>query len=237
MFIFKKRNIIAPEFIEIGNIKIKVVNSFKLLGITLDDQLSFLKHAKDLKLAVNRRLYSIERIYHLSFEVKLQFFKTFILPHFVYCMTLLIYYPKETIQKLANYYNFCIYKLFKINPLINDMDDFNMLNLRLERFNLNTFVHRLIYRLSTFIYYIFNKQVILELSSSFKYKYEHQSNYHLRNRNSLIVPSIGKYNNYFKNSFPYFFSKLINELLINDLKLSESTFKTRVKNNINYHFL
>ena len=113
MIITNKRNIIIPEFIIIDKIKIKIVESFKLLGITIDNQLNFLKHVKELKLSVNKRLYSINRLYHLTFEVKLQFFKTFILPHFDYCMTLLIYYPKGSIQKIANYYNFCIFKLFK----------------------------------------------------------------------------------------------------------------------------
>lgn len=236
MFITNKRNIALPEFIFIDNIKIKVVDSFKLLGITIDSQLNFLHHVNNLKKAVNKRLFSIHRLYQLSFEVKLQFFKTFLLPHFDYCMTLMIYFPKETIQKIANCYNFCIFKLFKINPVIKDINDFNNLNIQLENYNLNTIIHRLFYRLSIFIFNIFNREIILDLRSNFVFKHQLTSNYNLRNRNSLVVPSIGKYNSFYKDSFPYFFSKFVNEFLIYDLGLQEATFKCRVRNNINYHY-
>ena len=209
MLIHNKRNVIEPDFLNIDHVKIKVVESFKLLGITIDKDLSFLKQVKELKLAVNKRLYSIERLYHLSFSVKLQFFKTCILPHFDYCMSLLIYYPKNSIQKIANYYYYCIYKLFKINPVINTVEDYNSLNITLEKYNLNAFIHRLIYRLSLFIYYIFKREAFIELKSSFKFKREIQSNYTLRNTNSLSVPSIGQFNNFYKNSFSFFFRNLL----------------------------
>ena len=65
----------------------------------------------------------------------------------------------------------------------------------------------------------------MELKSNFKFKRELQLKYKLRNRNSLIIPSIGKFNNYYKNSFAYFFSTFINELLIQDLNLMETRLK------------
>ncbi|RNA10683.1 hypothetical protein BpHYR1_023699 [Brachionus plicatilis] len=58
--------------------------------------------------AINKRLYSIDRLFYLSKNVKIQFLKTFILPNFDYCLSL------KTIQKLANYYNYFLYKLLNI---------------------------------------------------------------------------------------------------------------------------
>lgn len=113
MFINKTRNI-TPDEILIDNKRVEVVSSFRLLGVTIDNKLSFLHHCRDLRKNINKRLYSIKRIFYLPFSVKIQFFKTFILPFFDYCSTLLIYYPKESIQKLANAYNQCLFKLLGI---------------------------------------------------------------------------------------------------------------------------
>lgn len=237
MIITKKRNVASPQYILIENNKIKIVKSFKLLGVTIDDDLSFLYHVRELKSSITRRLFSIQKLYHLSFQVRLQFFKTFILPHFDYCLTLMIYFPKHTIQKIANCYYYCLFKLFSINPTINNTHDINQFNIELEKLNINTLVHRLIYRLSTFIYNIYNKSIILELKSSFIFKFNTSTRYELRNRNHLVVPSIGKYNDYYKHSFHYFFSKFINQFLIQDMILSEATFKSRVKNNLNLFFV
>ena len=147
----------------------------------------------------------------------------------------MIYYPKETIQKITNCYNYCLYKLFRINPIIINTNDINLFNNQLEQLNLNTLVHRLIYRLSTFIYNINNKNIILELKSYFIFKCNTSASYKLRNRNNLVIPPIGKYNNYYKDSFPYFFAKFINEFILQDMCLKETTFNCRVKNNLNLY--
>ena len=117
MFITSKRSqsVGLPKTIKIDGVDIQVVQSFKLLGVTLDTKLSFSKYANDIKLIAIRKMYSIKRLFFLSMSVKIQFLKSFILPYFDYCMSLLIYYPKQTIQKLNNSYNFCIKKLLKIN--------------------------------------------------------------------------------------------------------------------------
>ena len=94
----------------------------------------------------------------LDDSVKLQFFKTFILPYSDYCSTLLIYYPKSTIQKIMNYYNFCLFKLFNIKYDINTSEDFNKMNNYLEGFGLSCFQQRLIQRLMIFSYNIMNQQ-------------------------------------------------------------------------------
>ena len=144
-----------PQFIEIGEkkIQIKIVKTFKLLGVDIDSDLSFNEYAKNLCAKVNMKLFSIKKLFFLSYSVKIQFFKTFILPYFDYCSSLFIYFNKDVLQKISNCYHACIFKLFKFNFTdfnINDINNF------LCTYGLFSFQHRLFFRLSTFIYNIKN---------------------------------------------------------------------------------
>ena len=114
MFITNKRiNKELPTKIQVDNILVDVVTDFKLLGITIDNKLNFEKYTTQLRAIINRKLYSIKRIFYLNRAVKLQFFKTFILPYFDYCLSLFIYFPKASIQRINNAYYICLDKLFK----------------------------------------------------------------------------------------------------------------------------
>jgi len=75
MFISKKKGIELPRSIVIDGAEIQVVSSFKLLGITLDDKLNFVKHVSDIRLAINRNFFALKRLSYLPFKVKLQFSK------------------------------------------------------------------------------------------------------------------------------------------------------------------
>jgi hypothetical protein len=159
MFVTNKQNIIIPEFIEINGNQVKVVSEFKLLGIIIDNKLNFIKNTCKLRKSINTRVYSIQKLFQLPMCVKIQFFKTFILAYFDYCATLCIYFPKFIIQKLANTYNNCIFKLFGTKTIcgmiINNSDDFNNWNFLLyDKYGINSFQHRLLLRLSMFIYKI-----------------------------------------------------------------------------------
>ena len=126
---------------------IELVDSFELLGIIIDSKLTFNLYAKQLKRTVYSRLYSIKRLFYLSFKVKLQFFKSFILPLFDYCNTLFIYFSRDTLQSISNLYYICLYLLFKF-------DFRNLDNLQLEKFlntyNLESFLFRYFKRLFIF---------------------------------------------------------------------------------------
>ena len=77
--------------------------------MSLDNKLSFKHHVVNVCKKV-------------PFSVRLQFFKTFILPLFDYCLSLVCYFSKSQIQTLANCFNACLFKLFNsILPLKNSM--------------------------------------------------------------------------------------------------------------------
>jgi ribonuclease P/MRP protein subunit RPP40 len=101
MFITDYKRTIFPNFIIINNINISVVSSFKLLGVIIDKHISFKENINNISSKVYASLFSLKSKFFLSMETKLQFLKTFILPHFDYCLSLCIYYRilfKERIE-------------------------------------------------------------------------------------------------------------------------------------------
>ena len=78
MFFTQEREIDFPKTIMIQNKTLNVIDKFKLLDIIIDNDLTFLPQVARIK--INQRLFSIKKIFFLENSVKLQFFKTFILP-------------------------------------------------------------------------------------------------------------------------------------------------------------
>jgi hypothetical protein len=96
---------------------------------------------------VNKKLFSIKKLFHLPFVVRLQFFKTFILPLFDYCFSLICYYTKTQIQRLSNCYYACLFKLFRFNFTYQEIDEINNY---LEKYKFFGFQQRVVLRLSLF---------------------------------------------------------------------------------------
>ena len=238
MFVSNNKNLNIPNKLSIDNNNVEVVDNFKLLGITIDNKLSFLKYVSELRNSINKRLYSIDRLFYLSHKVRLQFLKSFILPYFDYCLCISIYFPKPTIQKLANTYYNCIYKLLKINIPIQTLEDFNKLNNELSKYKLDCFQHRLIKRIARFIFKIYkNQNSPSGLKRSLIKNGECKTvNYNLRNKMEFFIPSKGKYNDKMEWTFEYFYSKFLNEFLICDLALDFSQYCKRIENSINLFF-
>lgn len=229
MFVTNKR-IKPPVEIDINGQKVKVVNEFKLLGVTIDSKLQFTKHVANVKLCIFRKLYSIKRLFNLCTAVKLQFFKTFVMPYFDYCSTLSCYFPKTTIIKLTKCFDFSIFRLFKLKPETNDRNDFNN---KLEKYGLNNLQHRIIIRLSSFIHKIVNNDEAPQLlKNELTTNETHNKGYALRN-NKHFSQSLQLKNHYGEATFNFVFVKLINNCFLNDLYINFSLFNKRIFNNIN----
>ena len=228
--VFTKKKIEIPDKIQIKGITIDVVNEFKLLGFTIDNKLNFMKLVSEVCLAVNKKLFSIKRLFYLCTSVKIQFFKTFILPYFDYVFTLLLYFSKEAIQRLANCFYLCIFKLLKIKL---NSSNFNEINNLLEKYGLFAFQHRALERMLTFSYKIINfanspprlkEQLVKNESRNLKYD--------LRNKDELIES--GSRTRSGENTFGYIFSRLSNKFILDKLVLKFSTFKLSMFNYINF---
>ena len=114
MFISNSANLIPPSISINGN-DVEIVKEFKLLGVTIDDKLTFETHVKKIIKSVNIKLISLKSMFYLNHNVRAQFFKTFILPNFDYCFSLYIYMNDTQVNKLIKSFNTCIYRLFSIN--------------------------------------------------------------------------------------------------------------------------
>ena len=134
---------------------VNVVESFKLLGVTIDNKLNFCEHVALLRNTINRKLHSIKKLFYLSMNVRLQFFKSFVLPYFDYCLSLTIYF-----SKLSNCFYLCLLRLFNFKAMPSDITGLNNF---LEKYGLFSLTHRIICKLFNFSYKIANSEVLIEL--------------------------------------------------------------------------
>ena len=217
MFITSKR-VIIPEEIEIDGKMVQVVKTFKLLGIEIDSKLNFRKHISNTCKSINTKLFSYKKLFYLSTQVKIQFFKTFILPYFDYCLSLCIYFPNYIIQRLCNSYYLCLFKLFGFS-FIDKSETF--INTFLKKFNLFSFEYRIFLRLCYFSHKILNLSLSPPLLKNLFVK--KNTSYNLREKEKFIEPIIR--NHYGEATFYFFFTKFINNIILEYIDFSFINFK------------
>ena len=159
--------------------------------------------------------------------------------YFDYCLSLLIYFPKSTIQGLSDCFNFCLFKLFKFKiesesvELINS-NDINNFNLKLQKFGLFSFQHRLMNKLLSFLNNIIScDQAPSNLKSQIVQSESTKPNTKSTRRNvynEAITEKFGQL------TFDYFFSKLKSNLHTNDFKNTFSSFKNLIMSNMYTNF-
>ena len=231
IMIITHKKIDIPKTIDIEvlnkSLSIQVVQQFKLLGVTIDDKLTFSQHVANICKKINMKLYSIKRLFYLPTAVKLQFFKTFILPFYDFGLSLVIYMSKHVIQKLANSYYLCLIKLFKFN--FCNMSN-NTINDYLKRYNLFAFSHRILYRLILFSHKLANTSHTI--SKYIKYKDESNTTMCLRNSQDVSQPTIN--NRYGELTLTYFYCKFLNKVCIYHLRHTKlETLKTHILKDLN----
>lgn len=223
MFLTSKRSeaVKIPRVISYDKINIETVENFKLLGVTIDNKLTFKAHVAETCLKINKKLYSIRKIFYLSYEVKAQFLKTFILPHFDYCLSLIVYFSKEAIKKLMKMYYICIYKLLNIEIInLSNIE----INEKLKAINLLSFHSRCTIKIFSFIFRIkanVNAPMFLENQLKFNTKFKHS--YNLRQTSMETVTPVRA-----KTKFGDFLFKNVFGRIINKSNLKSTDF---IKNN------
>ena len=258
MFVTNKR-VKLPKEIRVGtkfennkivDINVSVVTSFKLLGVTLDNKLTFLEHCSNIKKIVNKKLYSIKRLFFLCTSVKIHFFKTFILPYLDYCLSLIIYFPSSAYQSLNNCFNLCLYKLFKFKPEIADKDKeedeekiMKEFVEKLHSYDLFTLQSRIYNKLLMFAHSIkTNGRSPVELKSYINQPAledepeilagQTQDVFNLR-RGRTLVKNVIPETKYETLTFKHFFPKLLNTFKHFDFFVRKDSFKTQVNLNLN----
>jgi hypothetical protein len=130
------------------NQTINAVDKFKLLGVLVDNKLKFDTYAAQQYLAINKRLFNIKKLFFLPKEVKMTFFKAFILPSIDYYISLALCCCKKSLQKICKSLYFCLFKLFKFNSY-NKSEQY--INEFLEPFGLSSFQYRFVTKILLFI--------------------------------------------------------------------------------------
>jgi hypothetical protein len=189
MFVTNKPGVKLPTEIPIDGIKIQVVNSFRLLGVTLDTKLDFVEHASNIAKSATNKLFAIKRISHLAKEVKIQFLKTFILPFFDFGLTLIIYYSQTAINKITKAFYNAIFHILRIDcsriQTVEAIDDV------LRPFNLSSFQQRTFIKLATFGFQMkFAPKAPAQLKAELAAK-QSASRYELRESSTEYVTSKG----------------------------------------------
>ena len=243
MFITNSR-ITLPTSVALNDVTVSVVTEFKLLGVTLDNKLNFNKHIAIMCRQINSKLFSIKRLFVLSTSVKMQFFKTFVLPYFDYCISLLVYFPKLMLQKLSKCFYLCLYKLF--NYKFYDCQP-NDINTFLTDYGLFAFEHRVLFRLLTFTNKLVFKLENGDTAPTILKSYLHQNkdrqslavsdnltDHNLRNQSELdVAVSRTKFGDM---TFCHIFPKFINLTCASFVNLKPSEFSVRAKQTINSLF-
>jgi hypothetical protein len=257
MFVTNKR-VKLPKEIVVGSkavndkceeIKVSVVNSFKLLGVTIDNKLTFVEHCSNLKKIVNKKLYSIKRLFFLCTSVKIHFFKTFILPYFDYCLSLIIYFPSSAYQSLNNCFNICLYKLFKFRPEINrdeDEDEEKIMKDFIEKlhsYNLFTLQSRIYNKLLMFANSIkTNGRAPVDLRSQINLpapeddlekQVEQTVNVYNLRRGRTLVKNIIPETKYETLTFKHFFPRLLSFYKHLDFSVRKDSFRLQINLNFN----
>ena len=205
-------------------VEVEVVQDFRLLGVTIDDKLTFDLYVSLLIKTINKKLFSMKKLFYLSFKVKLHFFKTFILPHLDYCASLFIYFKKTLLDKLERTYNSCLFNLLKID-LGNSLTCVSQQSL-LSPFKLLSFYNRFLYRFSQFSYKVINNVILKEFKNT--YIFYCPVNTSLRSttrdifRVTLCTMSKGR------RALSYFLPNFCNKILRDNLNLSFSNFLTKI---------
>ena len=228
MFIGTNKDAPSSVFIN-ENVSISVVTQFKLLGVTIDDKLSFVSHVSQICSKINSKLHCLKRLYYMPNDVKLLFFKSIVMPHFDYCSSISIYYSKTALQKLSNCYYVSLYKLLKIN-LVNM--SVSTINQHLAQYQLMSFTHRLFFRLTTFSFkFISNSTCPPLLKNELKSNEERALPWVLRNHDHIQHPKIKKAVG--EKSFSFFFSKFINRFCIPHKELTIQQFRSHILKSCN----
>ena len=195
-------------------------------------------------------MYSIKRLFFLCTSVKIHFFKTFILPYFDYCLSLIIYFPSSAYQSLNNCFNLCLYKLFKFKPEIvekdEEVDEIKIMNDFIEKlhsYHLFTLQSRIYNKLLMFSHSIkTNSRAPVELRSHIDLPApdddlvnqtdQTQEVYSLRRGRTMIKNKIPE-TKYDTLTFKHFFPKLLKSCKHLDFAVSKDSFSTQINLNLN----
>ena len=133
---------------KINDQPIELVDEIKLLGIMIDQHLTFEPHVEYLSRKMLKKFYVLKRCdSRLNCYSKILFYKSLIAPHIDYCSTVLFLLSDPQINDLQKIQNRCMCLILKVNGRthIKDMLDMLQWNSVKQRIYCNAlkFIHRI----------------------------------------------------------------------------------------------
>ena len=201
-----------------GN-RVTFVESFKLLGVTLDQQLTFSQHVTSVCKKSNRMCHIISRCRYLfPTDFKVTLFKLFVLPHFDYCSTLMISTSQSLLCKLEK----CYYRAMKqiVNVKVSAEYDYAMQFNMLAHLNIQPPLVRMFKRYAQLVYNTVKFRSTPTLSERVIRRADN------RLRNAYIEPSFK--HKHGKHTFSRIAPKLLNSFLDQMTALNPTNFNTKL---------
>ena len=205
--------------LDIGGVSIDVVNSVKLLGVTIDSKLKFGQYVTNLCQKANNKISAFSRISnYLNQKQSLLLYNSFIMSQFNYCSLIWMFCGKVA--------NNCVNRTHKraLRILFNDFtSSFEEL---LQKANQCTIHRKSLQKLMVEVYNSLTQQNPSFLWDMFQEKI---NDYNLRSKNLLMLPQ-AKTTTYGNESLSFRGSILWNSLP-NDIKTATSvcSFKKSIK--------
>ena len=167
--------------LSLSNVKIHQVQTFKYLGVSLDENLTYNSHINRLIRNVSHKMYMLRRVSHLVTEKAcILIYKSFILPHLEYGNILYINNTDKNLSKLQRLQNHCL-------KICMNLDNLTPTNLVHKKAKLNLLKDRRNAQLA--------KHMFLRTKNE---KFIERNNPNVRQTRSMTVPKL--YVPGFKNS-------------------------------------
>ena len=193
----------VPEFF-IGETKVELANSLKILGVTIDSKLTYYEHihVSNMLKKVYAKIGVLRRLKRLMpRNVSLSLYKAYLLPHLEYCSPLLIGINKTLNSKLESANKYALKTLLNLG---NNLDYDTILSLS----DMQSLEHRRYCSSLVLLYKCMNSNGPQYIKNFFQIRY---TKYNLRGRGINLEQS-GYNNKFFHNSFTYIVSRLWNKL-------------------------
>ena len=190
-----------PQFI-IGDSRVELSNSLKILGVIIDDKLTFADHIQSVIKKVYAKIGALRRLKKLMpVDVSLSLYKAYILPHLEYCSPLLLGINKTLSSKLESVNKYALKTLLNLGNSV----DYNTI---LAKSNMTTLEHRRFYSSLVLLFKCMKWNGPEYIKNFFQLR---ESRYNLRNKGvNLVQP--GYNNRFYHNSFTYKVGHLWNSL-------------------------
>ena len=154
-------------------------------------------------------------------------FKTFILPHFDYCSTLIIYFSKTLVDSIEKFYKIFIHGLFNLFLFgLNISDQYN--NLKCS--NLLPIKLRFFYNLCTFSYKIVNNKILIDFYKQLNIVNDQNNIRTCSNKNIYAVPFARI--NFSSSRLSVFLPHFLNKVLKYSTNLNLNMFCQSIRTNI-----